>query len=175
MSSVNGAAGDHDDADTGVTTAPTAPTPDDATRYPLPQRRVPGQTARNGWGSEVTQPVPAAAQPPAAVPLDDGRLTRRVPGSHLASELRMPGAVQGTPSGQIGPASPLNRAQAPSDRDPQAEQHQLNALVAGFARGDAASEAGGNGAAHPPPDSSPSYQYDSGTPNGAEPQNVERR
>ncbi|GAA0963513.1 hypothetical protein GCM10009558_082500 [Virgisporangium aurantiacum] len=134
---------------------------------------MPGQT-RNGWAGDDTQSVPtvaAAAQP------DEGGLTRRVPGSHLASELRGPGGVQRAPAG----TPPLSgRTQAPIDRDPQAEQLQLNALVAGFARGDAAADVG-NGAPDRGPNLGPfeqpppSYQYDSGVPNGAEPQNVERR
>ncbi|GIJ69811.1 hypothetical protein Voc01_047280 [Virgisporangium ochraceum] len=158
--------------------APIGPTPEDAARYPLPARRVPGST-RNGWAGEDTQPVPPPAARPPAVPLDDGQLTRRVPGSHLANELRAPGAVQPAPAG-TAPRS--GRTQAPIDRDPQSEQLQLDAMFAGFARGAAAAEAGngvpdrgptnGGPSSHQP---TPSYQYDSGTPNGAEPQNVERR
>lgn len=168
----------------GTGTGPTVSTPEDAARYPLPARRVPGQTtARNGWAGDDTQPVPAvpqaAAAPAVPPPPDDGQLTRRVPGSHLASELRDPASVQRAPS---GPGSASGRGQLPLDRDPQAEQLQLNALVAGFARGIAAAEAGNGapdrgttngGPSHQPPPST--YQYDSGTPNGAEPQNVERR
>jgi hypothetical protein len=160
-------------ADASPGTADAGPTLEDAARYPLPPRRVPGQT-RNGWAGDDTRSVPTVA---AAAPPDDGGLTRRVPGSHLASELRGPGGVQRAPAG----TPPLSgRTQAPIDRDPQAEQHQLNALVAGFARGDAAADIG-NGAPDRGPnlgpfeEPPPSYQYDSGVPNGAEPQNVERR
>jgi hypothetical protein len=120
---------------------------------------------------------------PAAAYDDESALTRRVPGSHLANELRRPGGGPGavpigTPSAYSGPA------QAPTDRDPEAEQHQLDAIVAGFARGAAAAQAGNGGSgrtpnagptAQFPQDPTPSYQYNSGAPNGAEPQNVERR
>jgi hypothetical protein len=160
-----------------------ASTPAEAARYPLPSRRVPGST-RDSWDIGDTQPVPPVPQPAPlrhAASFDDGQLTRRVPGSHLAGELRKQGAV---PPASVGGAPPPGRTQAPVDRDPQSEQLLLNALVAGFARGNAAAETGGDAPGHNPdarpatqhpPEQTPSYQYDSGTPNGAEPQNVERR
>jgi hypothetical protein len=116
---------------------------------------------------------------------DDSTLTRRVPGSHLADELKVPGAIP-IPVGVPIPAS--GPAMAPADRDPEAEQHELDALVTGFARGAAAAQAGNGGSGRPgaTPNSGPSGQYptqdpsptnqvNSGTPNGAQPQNVERR
>jgi hypothetical protein len=116
---------------------------------------------------------------------EESTLTRRVPGSHLADELKVPGAVPVMPSGM--PIVSSGPAVAPADRDPEAEQHELDALVAGFARGAAAVQAGNGGSGRPATpssgptvqfptqDPSPTFQVNSGTPNGAEPQNVERR
>ena len=135
------------------------------------------------------RPAPAVPQPVAAAATtgadEETTLTRRVPGSHLADELKVPGAVPAMPAGM--PLAP-GPAHAPVDRDPDAEQHELDALVAGFARGAAAVQAGNGGSGRPgtspnagptvqfpTQDPSPTFQFNSGTPNGAEPQNVERR
>jgi hypothetical protein len=186
--------------------APVGPEPGDAERYPLPPRRVPAGQPGNGLAptgpagarpvgstdapdSDTTMPLPSRPQPAVAAATtgadDESTLTRRVPGSHLADELRLPGAVPVVPAGMpmAGPA-----LAPPVDRDPDAEQHELDALVAGFARGAAAAQAGNGGPGRsgatpnsgpttqfPTQDPSPTFQFNSGTPNGAEPQNVERR
>lgn len=144
---------------------------------------VPNSPAAAGHQATGTQPV-------------DARLTRRVPGSHLAEELRLPGAVPPARSDLPLVETGTGPASSPADRDPDLEQHELDALVSGFARGATVTPPSGNGNGHTPgsaspfpPDTQPvqnghptngdgnptPHQFTNGAQAGAEPQNVERR
>jgi signal transduction histidine kinase len=115
-------------------TTPVAATPAAAPAQPTAQ--APPVPEAPPLGGETTQPL---AQPAAAPPAREPGLTRRVPGAHLAEELRLPGRA-GPAVGRaaaVPPAAPMPSA-GPVDRDPAAEQRALDMLVAGFARGEAA-------------------------------------
>jgi hypothetical protein len=100
-------------------------------------------------------------------------LTRRVPGAHLAEELRVPAVGRATPAGNGRDRVPLPAAVP--DRDPSVEQRTLDLLVAGFARGAAAQPGAQPEPSAEPVDHRPVPEYVSRGPAGPEPHDVERR
>jgi hypothetical protein len=161
-----------------ASSAPESPTgsvpagfePDEEARYPLPPRRVPGNHSRIAPQSDRSDAGSARQPVTAPVARLEEALTRRVPGSHLADELRLPGAVPLAPGGMPLVETGTGPAGSPADRDPDAEQHQLAALVAGFARGDAAVQNGDqtaqNGAAEAQNADAEAQNADAATPTG---------
>jgi signal transduction histidine kinase len=172
---------------------PTSPPP--APVAPATDEPEPAETAAS-VAAPVATPGPGE---PAPVEAGPARLTRRVPGANLADELRLPANGQpavgrasampgvhlaGTASLSAAVTQPLGAGpSAPPDRDPDAEQHTVDTLIAAFARADATASAARAEAA--PADAAPMAaasggtggepESDGPTPPGPETQDVERR